>query len=262
MARTAEGATLTEQHRQRQLALRAAVIRDMTTLWPLWQLDNPESFDRFVAATVTLIRARHRDSAGLAANYFRAFRTVEGIGGDLPIRIAESPPVEQLTASLRSSGLAGTFKALQTGRSPQAARQIGFVKTSGAASRHVMNGGRNTILQSAGADPKAQGWIRKTSGSPCAFCAMLASRGHVYKSSATAAGGRWSVSDRQFKVHDHCSCSFEAAYRGSQLPAENQRFREQWNEAQREAAEAGELKRGTSNDALNAFRRHYQASAT
>lgn len=256
MARTVEGAALTSQHRQRQLALRAAVIRDLTLLWPLWTLDNFESFDQFIAATVPLIRSRHRDSAGVAANYFQTFRTVEGIGGDAPIRIPDRPPPDKLTVSLRSTGLAGTAKAFQAGKSPQAARQAGFVRMSGAATRHVLDGGRETIMRTAASDSRAQGWQRTTTSDPCAFCAMLASRGPVFKSRQSAtAGSVFSQAVMDFRAHDHCSCNAEPVYRGSSPPDEARRFQELWDRSQREAEQSGELRRGTANDRLNAFRR-------
>lgn len=240
MARTAEGATLTRQHRQRQLALRAAVIRDLTLLWPLWTLDDFDSFDRFVAAAVPLIRARHRDAAGIAANYFRAFRTVEGIDGEVTPQIAERPPVEKVAVSMRATGLTATAKALQAGKSPQAARHNGFVRMSGAATRHTLTGAHDTIIRSAGTDRRARGWQRITSGSPCAFCAMIASRGPVFSSD----GG-------SFNAHDHCGCTAEPVYEGSSMPGRNRRFQQLWDEAT-----SGET------DQMNAFRRAYESQTS
>lgn len=199
MARTAEGAALTSQHRQRQLALRAATIRDLTRLWALWDLDDFDTFDRFIAAAVPLIRARNRDSSGLAARYLRVFRTVEGIGGAVPIQIADRPEVQKLAVSMRVAGIAGTANALKAGKSPQAARANGFVRVSGAAGRHVMNGARDTIVNTVGSDRRAQGWRRVTSSSPCNFCAGIASEGI-----RSEAGG--------FPAHDHCACAAEPAY--------------------------------------------------
>jgi hypothetical protein len=126
--------------------------------------------------------------------------------------------------------------------------QAALTRTSGAVARHVLNGGRDALLASVAADRKTVGWIRVTSGDPCPFCAMLAGRGAVYAESAA-----------DFQSHDHCSCSAEPQYEGSELPALNQRFRETYNRAVASAREAGELERGTSNDLLNAFRREFSA---
>jgi len=120
------------------------------------------------------------------------------------------------------------------------------VRVLGTATRLVLDGGRRTLVESIRADPRAEGWQRVTSGSPCAFCAMVASRGPAYASERAA----------RFEAHDHCGCSAEPYYRGSRTLEVNQRLHEAWKAAQREARDAGELVRGTSNDALNAFRRH------
>ncbi|GLH94908.1 VG15 protein [Phytohabitans aurantiacus] len=247
MAITAEGATLTRQHRHAQLVLRADVLRDMTRLWATFDAtDLSASFARFAAAADVLIRTRHGDSAGLSAAYFERFRLVEGIPGTATPRIAATPASELVRDRLRASGLMGALNARRAGQSLQAAARNGFVRASGSAVSMVLGGGRNTIVDSVRADRQARGWQRATSGTPCAFCAMVASRGPTFKSQRSA----------RFQAHDHCACTAEPFYTGSRELAANQRFAKQWETAQREAKEADELHRGTSNDALNAFRRH------
>lgn len=246
MARTSEGAALTRSHRRQQTALRAATLRDLMTLWrTVDPTDLSATIGRFAAAAAVLVRARHRDSAGLAARYFTAFRTAEGIGGRADVRLAEQLAAEAAVEALRGAALSGIIKARRAGFSPQAAAQNGLVKTSGQAASLVLNGSRETVIGSAARDSRAERWQRVTSDSPCAFCAMLASRGAVFRAEASA----------DFEAHDHCSCSVEVAYEGSQPPESSRRWAEQWKAAQRDARAAGELKRGTGNDALNAFRR-------
>jgi hypothetical protein len=53
--------------------------------------------------------------------------------------------------------------------------------TLGTAARIALDGGRTTTLDTVKADPAAVGWWRMTDGDPCHFCAMLASRGIVFK---------------------------------------------------------------------------------
>lgn len=245
MAVSAAGAQLTHAHRQVQLALRADVLRDLARLWALFpQGGLMERFTRFAAAADILIRQRHGDSAGLAAAYFEEFRRLEGIGGLATPRLADPLPREVAREAVAVAGRAGAIAAVRSGRSMEAAARNGLVRALGTASGLVLGGGRRTLVQSVRADRQARGWQRVTSGRPCAFCAMLASRGPAY----TARGVR-------FEAHDHCSCTAEPNYSGSRVLAVNARFAEQWQAAQREAREAGELRRGTSNDALNAFRR-------
>lgn len=218
MARTSAGAALTGRHRQAQLALRAQSLRDFTRLWPLWQGDE-QSFRRLVEATLPLVNAHHSTSRSLAAAYYGAFRMAEGVGGTATPRLADPPDRAAVVSSLYVTGQVMTRKAIAAGLSPQAAMQTALTRTSGAVGRHVLHGGRTTLLQSTATDRQTRGWARVTAGSPCGFCATLASRGAVY--SETGGG---------FQAHDHCACSAEPQYEDSQLPPDSQRFRELYNE--------------------------------
>ncbi|MFW6091496.1 MAG: hypothetical protein ACODAF_06425, partial [Actinomycetota bacterium] len=104
------------------------------------------------------------------------------------------------------------------------------------------------IRAGIGADERALGWVRITSGQPCAFCAMIASRSEtqLFQAERTA----------DFLPHDHCSCTAEPIYPGSELPEQNRRFREEYERAQREVEVSG-----TSNDRLNRFRRLHEGRA-
>lgn len=237
---TVEGERLTEAFRQQQLALRASTLLDLGRLWALFDVSTPGSYDAFVEAAHGLIRLRHGDSAQLAGAYLRVFRATEGIGGRVPaFARAEAPLLEQVAVVLRATGLAGTVRALRAGKTMRQALASGLVQASGATSRLVMAGGQDRVRAFVEADPLAKGWVRVTSGSPCAFCAMLASRGPTYRSERTA----------RFQAHDHCSCA-AAPFYGGQQPLLNLRFRELWR--QEGAPHSGAA-------ALRAFRRAYDA---
>lgn len=201
MARTQTGATLTTEHRTRQLAVRAQTIREFQTIWPLWDPANPATFDRLVTATLPLIDLRRRTSAGIAADYYTAFRVAEGAGGPSVPRIADPAPREQLVTSLYVTGRRQVARSVTAGFSPQAAKQNALVTMSGSVSRHVLNGGRLTLMRSTMSDRSAVGWRRITDGDPCDFCSMLAGRGAVYGEDTA-----------DFQAHDHCACMAEPAY--------------------------------------------------
>ena len=76
---------------------------------------------------------------------------------------------------------------------------------------------------------------------------MLVSRGPVYKTEQTAT----------FQPHDACQCQPEPIFspEGEWTP-QAEEWQKQWKEAQRQARESGDLRRGTKNDGLNAFRRY------
>ncbi|WP_157032170.1 hypothetical protein [Kitasatospora cheerisanensis] len=108
------------------------------------------------------------------------------------------------------------------------------VTAGGAADREVLRGGRSMAEQSARRDTRVIGWARVTDASPCGFCAMLASRGAVYKSrdSAGLAGGPPASLDDLTKFHDLCHCQIVPVYsRADHLPDGSEVWRDLWAEA-------------------------------
>lgn len=198
MARTSAARQLTEQHRRRQLALRAATIRQLVSLWPTFDIDDIDgSWPPLETALVTLVTSRRRDSAGLAANYFRAIRTAEGVPGMADPRAVVDMDRTLLTATLRLLGPIQAKKNVAA-RVPDVAGRT-LSRLSGSVSRQVLDGGRETLTESIKFDPRGKGWRRVTDASPCAFCAGIAAEG------IHSEGGG-------FPAHDHCGCTAEPAF--------------------------------------------------
>lgn len=243
MASTAAGLTLTRQHRQGQLQINAQTLRRFLALWPIWRGDEP-SYAQLVAAVVPLLQVQHRVSSGLASRYYQAFRFAEGVAGSATSQLAAFD-VSDAVSSLYFTGIRQAQRSLAAGMAYDDVRGQTLARVSGTVSRHALNGGRDTIVGSAAADPQAVGWQRVTSGKPCPFCVMLSSRGPVYRGQQTAG----------FQAHDHCACMAEPSYQRGDWNPQNREHQDLYNRAQREAFESGDLARGTSNDALNALRR-------
>lgn len=204
-----EANLLTVAYRRQQLAVRAAALQDITRAWPLWTPGQVKEFGRFTAVAVPLLGARHNQAAALAAGYYRRFREAEGVrGGDTP-RLPPGLRLDDVVPSLRATALAGTMRALRAGFSPQAASRAGLTQALGTAGRLTLNGGRDAIVASVEADPRAIGWQRIASGGACDFCRTLAGRGPAYKGERTAS----------FQAHDHCACSAEPVYSRAPAPA-------------------------------------------
>lgn len=131
-------------------------------------------------------------------------------------------------------------KATQ-GKPLERARDESLAESAGEAARHVLTGGRRSLLTLLDQDPQAVGWARVTDGDPCAFCAMLSGRGIVYKTQQSAG----------FEAHPNCACTAEPAYsRSAPLPGRGQEFRDLWN---------AEIKGNYSGkDAARAWRRLYE----
>lgn len=254
MATTAQGRRLTEQHRKAQLAVRAAALREALRLWPVLDpLRLDETAPVWLRLMAQLVLRWRSTSAQRSVDYYRAFRAAE-TGQLVAPPIPEPPDADmgRVTTSLTVTGPVRVKQLTQRGEPPQrAARQV-LPQSSAAAGRHVLDGGRQQLLTAAIADEHAVGWIRITDAEPCAFCAMLASRGFVYLSEASAA--RTTVRSKRGpgrQYHDGCSCQVEPAFsRDTPLPGRNAEFERLWIEST--AGYSGK-------DARNAFRRALEA---
>jgi len=221
VAATVQGRRLTEAHRLAQARLGARTVARMRTLWPLLDPTNLDgSFDRWLSAAVPIVRAQRTSSARLAANYTTTLKTLE-TGVPAPIVLAESLPTAQVTTSLLVTGPYRLRSALARGVPLVRALSTAEATSASAAMRLALNGGRETIVEMVRADRDAVGWARAASGSACAFCATLASRGAVYREDTV-----------DFQAHDHCSCNAEPIYRpDSALPAGSERYAQLYQEA-------------------------------
>ena len=244
MAATSEGAALTEAHRLRQLQVAG---RTMQMVAASWQLMNVRAIDESWATIEPILvaaTARQRTlSAGLAARYYDAFRVVEGAGGRFVADPALGLSRDVAAVSLRVTGPVALKRAVGAGLTPDAASRLALSQLAGAASRLALNGGRDTIVGAVASDRAALGYARVTDGSPCAFCAMLAGRGAVYRSETTAG----------FDAHDKCGCTAEPVLNAtSALPGRGAQWSQMWAESSQGASGA---------DARRAFRRAYEAAA-
>lgn len=239
MARTTTGAALTAGHVRLQRALAAGIMAQLLRLWPIVTPTIPGSFDRFAAAAALLVVAGHRSSASLAADYSTAFRTVEGVPDTVPPIIAAPPAPEYVANLIRGAAVVGIMRARGAGRDVAAALDAGFVEVAGQTTSLVLGGGRKTMLATMGADRAAKGYRRVTSGTPCSFCAMIASRDVSFR--------------YDFESHAHCRCSMEPAYAGSQPTAAQQQWRTLWDESTVGLS---------GGEARNAFRRAYEAGVS
>lgn len=193
--------TLTKSYRARNLALRAQTIRDLQRLWPAldWR-DLERTYPAwFVGASALITRDRTR-SAGLASLYLKEHRQKAGIASEVAVRLAGPAPAEQVATAMRVTTLVAIKKSTLAGKTADLAMRDAFVQSSGAATRLVLDAGRDTIRQTTVADPRTAGWRRVTSGG-CDFCQMLARRGDVYTEASV-----------DFDSHDHCACSAEPVY--------------------------------------------------
>lgn len=231
MATNPAARRLTEAHRVGQARIGAQTVAAMRDAW---QLLDPFDLDGTAGAwlrvVTPVVAAQRSTSTRLAGAYVQAFRALEldAPAAEFAPILAAGAPAEQVVQSLTITGPVSVkrhMRGLRPGPGDlevvtARAMLIGRDMAAGAAMRHVLNGGRATILESVRADDAALGWARATSGKPCGFCAMLASRGPVYDAESV-----------RFDAHDHCSCSAEPVYReGAPWPAGADDLRVMWDE--------------------------------
>lgn len=126
-------------------------------------------------------------------------------------------------------------------------RKKAGLRQASSFERHVLNGARSTLWSAMESDRECIGWIRLSrTGTPCGWCAMLISRGPVYRSKSSA-----EESAEGDMYHDNCKCYAEAVYetdegwRRDPLYALNARYEKLWPQV---------TKGLSGNDALNAWR--------
>lgn len=236
---------LAGQYRQQQALLRARTVRDVLQIFlALFDPANARtSWPAVRLAISNLVANQGLLSGGLAATYYQQARTFAGASGAFTPTPAPLPSPELVAATQDSTGLGAFLHAVKTGQTQDQARKNAGVQLTGATSRLVLDVGRQTVQQAVRQDPEALGWARVTDAHPCAFCAMLAGRGPVYRSEKTAA----------FQAHNHCACvaapvfSRDEAWLGHAAD-----LAEQWQQ----------VTRGKSGDAARiAWRQHWEGRA-
>lgn len=123
-------------------------------------------------------------------------------------------------------------------------------RQAAAAARVAMNGGRGMLFGVGQKDERALGWVRASrTGTPCGWCAMLISRGPVYRTAETAG-----FDEEGDLYHDNCHCFAELVYGDEQYADKrfdlNRRYAKDWPR----------VTRGLSGkEALSAWRKYIRA---
>lgn len=129
------------------------------------------------------------------------------------------------------------------------AMRAGQALSSRVAVRVAIDGGRNVVQRAVELDEEAIGFARVLNVNPCYFCAMLASRGAVYKLNSFAASNQKFEGEGVAKTHDGCRCGMRPIYSEADgLDSTAEQLLQQWAE---------HTKGFGGQDAINAFRRNY-----
>lgn len=207
----------------------------------------------FAARIAAIVHRFSPASATLAAQFYREQRRAAGITAPFTPRPASPPPLEQIgkTISWATSDLWTVGTDAQAEPKPELVA-VAQRRLEGAVDKLVLDVGRNTIIDNVAADRHAKAWARVPEPGACHFCAMLASRGAVYKddsfkrSDPRFAGGDTSST---IKVHDHCRCQPEPVFTAYEPTAQIRQWQADWNRVTEGLSSA---------DARLAWRQHYE----
>jgi len=200
-----------QRYRRIQALMAARVAQQVLQVWR--ELINPSKIDQswpaVRAALIPIVQQARAQSAALArASYMEARRAAgvpdEDFDPSGPLQLA----IDRLEASLDVTGPVEFKKAIAAGKTPQQALDAAAVRMVGSTQYLALEGGRSVMKKSIEVDERATGWSRVTDSDPCAWCAMLASRGPVYKSAKTAGDPRQGGDS----YHDHCACQAWPAF--------------------------------------------------
>ena len=274
---SAQGDVLVEAHRRAQTQLSLVTAAAMLRLWPLLRADDVDgSTERWLSLVLLVVRTQWAQSALLANSYLTAHRTIE-LGVGVPtLRLPPVPVMDerQVITSMMTLGpvrvrqeIAKVIAKAQISkvgdggapplnptipsglRIPLAKDQAIARAVAGSAVRHARNGGRDAIDNAIKNDQRVIGYVRVTDGSPCFFCAMIASRGPVYQEDSFEDSYPRFHGPGDQKVHDSCGCDLKPLYRRDSADlAESNRYSDLWTQAS---------KGRSGKDAVRQFRQIY-----
>ncbi|BCJ41666.1 hypothetical protein GCM10010168_53360 [Actinoplanes ianthinogenes] len=217
---------------QAKIAADAAAAVALAHKVMLNKADLNKGFTHYATVAAKIINASRANAAALGGAFYLQHREASGVLAAMP-EIAWAPQVNPalLKTSLLVTGPVAVKRALSMGSTIEQALHTAEVKTAAAAYRHTANGGRVTIKGTLHRDEAALGWARVSDGRPCPFCAMLCSRGVVYKSATTAGISAKTGSS----YHDNCGCFVVPIYsHDDPIPGLGPELERLWEQAQRE----------------------------
>lgn len=188
--------------------VRSAAMRadaDDVDLWWDWESESIMS---------TVARA-----FGVAAKMASRYLTTAALFNGLEIEpLVVAADLGQIGEALRVTGPVAFKTNVRRHGDPASARGVMAERLAGSANRLTLAGSRQTIVETANRSPAITRYRRVAQPGACDFCEMLAGRGAVYTSAASAG----SVTGRQGKprgnrritesYHDHCRCYVEVEW--------------------------------------------------
>lgn len=202
--------------------------------------------DEWLARMVTALRQQYTSSARLGQAYYTLSRR---------LAYPDAPPLEfvvpdlkeeAVIASLVSTGLKQLSDALEAGLPLSDALDVGKQGSTGAAERTTLSGGRRSIQETTRRDSLAVGYYwqtREDGKAPCYWCAMLASRGPVYKADSWPDADPRPHGELKVHAHDNCRCHLAPVWkRGQDLPELTKTLDAAWQKQTKDFTGMGKMR--------------------
>lgn len=222
-----------------------------------WDDSQPtESLRAITAALTTQVTARRSRLLQDTIPYLEQFHKLEtGKTIDLSkLLTVRLPSANRVARELESAGLTAVRKAIHSGGTSPMQEYVERA-LAGSAGKLTRAGSDLPHQQFISSGQGPVGYVRVTESHPCAFCAMLASRGaaHLYtktnsapllysqdafhgsaaekRARAVERGETWTGSD--VAVHNHCSCTLKPVYKingNYSIPERSKEYAKLWSQ--------------------------------
>lgn len=220
-------------------------LSDLFAFWRSLSDDDPEFMAGQLREFVPeLINAYQPVSAEVGAGFYDDVRAAANVSVPHATTLADPPEPDEVQKRL-SWAVAPLFRRDGSG-SRVMDLDAAMSRTVAEVQLEVANGARETVDQNIETDRGYPRFARHASANACAFCRLMAIRGSVYRSAASAGG----------KYHSHCHCVAYPVFPGED--DESAPYVATWDTAYRDAVAA--LKQPTMKDILALMRSSLNAS--
>lgn len=181
--------------------IRTTATRAATDVWRTVNLANLDQASSTLQELMPIVVTEFGEvAATVAADFYEQIRSESTAKKAYIVSLAAPAPAEQVAASTRWA-LGPMFAA-----APDEA--AAYARMMQVVDRLVLSQGDSTIRLNVASDPANPRWAWVPTGKTCAFCTLKASRGAVYRTSDSAAGGR----------HADCDCTSVPIFKGDKYP--------------------------------------------
>jgi hypothetical protein len=205
----------THQAAQAQLAARLAAI--LLARWRSLVTAPGVGGDEYLERALRDIRGQYGASTILARSFYGQSRRLGA--PDAATFTPEAPPFDEeaTIVSLVAAGFDHLSQALERGEDLSDALVTAGESASRAGVRRALVGGRTLIVDGVERDLAAAGFYWQTVGDDrvCSWCAMLSSRGAVFKQDSWDGDPR-PDGRRKVSAHDNCRCHVAPVWNPSQ----------------------------------------------